>query len=1254
MNKILEKIGNAEKKVVQFKKLAAQIYAEANADNFIDAEEKKEISFVARQIKTVQDVIQELKDEFARNKAKWQSNEGSYTTFKDHLSDLQNWGKPDVAQIEPDAAEIERTVEDQRWLDAIELLEKAKTAIKPFYDEYQIQSDAKVDFDDSFVRAEINLAEVAASPMQSEMVISGVSQLTGRAADATEQAEKFEYVAANELIDLCLKELLLLITEINRLSDVKAEFDELYNGMQQRLADAKTCIYQNLLGMTLGMFDMEARILGFVKLVDYDSALEMLKVLSANLVTFETDFAKLEADKALYEERLDTLRPELLDASMCRFAELDPFQAKIAQVRARMDAAAAIDKYETALLELDALILALDAYNAALDIAIGKNAYLEMLAEMEPRIYGAAVSNYGPLETLSLEITSDHEQAKGEAGALKYAEAIETLNVLKPKLDQYFAQLPIIEQDETLYKGQIGPITERYTALSTCEFPQLDENAVTMIALFDTMKADALDGDFSAAVNQMNNLVTEMRKSEDLLEELNNKRNYYNAEVAGLITRIETVLAKKYADLETQFGEIKTDRESMETEAVALEYPLAVDLMDGLFIKLDALDVLIDEQEKLRIQYETAFSAIAADLKIVATCTFPELKGKGDAIIKLSDQFVEKAKQTFFADAYNRLNNALDLIDDFIRQEAKCEEYIRRRGLAQERFDKFDQYKFKTLEKLKKDAVNEFEKLQVKANTGEIIIALKALKIVEENLTIIENTNQQLIGLKRAFNDSVSDLESDVKVIANDKNKKAEIVACAKAVAEAFTKMKDLGDNDKFEEGIKQGKVVSDKIAAFFLKIQNIINVGDKYNSLKNRTREYLDRAKTRSKEYPDKLTDIYDDLEDDWTSMDDAAGENYETAIELLGKLDTKVKDFDGKWQVLTNAFAAYTAASGPAITRFKAFSEDEAKAKAGSHYGDAKGFMGDMIENAEDTKFSEAMADLKLFKAAMDEVDEALKTEGEHNAEYDGRHDPLKTKVGALKDSPFAESLKDQRSDAEKALKEMEAAAGRRDYISAMDLAPDVDTALKAHNDAEDVLEQKQVAEKAKYDERMSGLQRRYDKAKDASVDYFDVALILRVKQLPGMYEKVVALADDDKYVKAYEDAGTLRTEIEDILELITAAALAAAVEEAEDDGILDYLEDKGRELLKTVGKDVLDQLAKEVGGPFEDIYNFGDSLLNLKDSVAEGDIEGIISNGIKALKNGAKVTPAGQVYGRALDIVDKGYDTYKIGKKAYEIIF
>jgi len=119
MSEILEKIDNAEKKVAEFKRLAAQVYAEANADNFIDAEEKKEIAFVAKQIKSVQTVIQELKDEFARNKASWESHAGSFEAFKNQLLELLEWAKPDINPVETSAEQLLNLVEEQRWMQVL-------------------------------------------------------------------------------------------------------------------------------------------------------------------------------------------------------------------------------------------------------------------------------------------------------------------------------------------------------------------------------------------------------------------------------------------------------------------------------------------------------------------------------------------------------------------------------------------------------------------------------------------------------------------------------------------------------------------------------------------------------------------------------------------------------------------------------------------------------------------------------------------------------------------------------------------------------------------------------------------------------------------------------------------------------------------------------------------------------------------------------------------------------------------------------
>jgi len=234
--------------------------------------------------------------------------------------------------------------------------------------------------------------------------------------------------------------------------------------------------------------------------------------------------------------------------------------------------------------------------------------------------------------------------------------------------------------------------------------------------------------------------------------------------------------------------------------------------------------------------------------------------------------------------------------------------------------------------------------------------------------------------------------------------------------------------------------------------------------------------------------------------------------------------------------------------------------------------------------------------------------------------------------------------------------AAVDRRDYITAMELAAKVDEALKAHNDAEDLLEQESVAEKSKYDERMSGLDRRYTKAKDTKSDDFEMALILRIQELPTRHGKVTGLASDGEYVKAYELGKDLHTEIDEILELITAAELAAAVslaEESSDKDLWDYIEEEGLEIAKSVGKKLMDKAFDKVGGKIDDIYDFGDSLYSLGGSIKDMDIDGIMTNGLATLKNGTKLHPAVMAYENAIDIASTGYGAYKLGKKAWGII-
>ncbi|MCF6305959.1 MAG: hypothetical protein L3J33_11380 [Rhodobacteraceae bacterium] len=556
-------------------------------------------------------------------------------------------------------------------------METLQNTITPLFDEFQIQAAAKAVFETikavfETIKATVEtaLAIVAAAPFQSKKVKSGIEKITSRIADTAQLVVEYQFDLTKEIIEICKDELKVVEDEIRRLLGLKTEYDDLFKSMAQRLGDAQDSAFTSLESLVQDMSGMETRIFKLIDKIDYDAGLESLKTLGANLVEFEKSYLKIESDKALYEERLDALRPELLDASLGDFIELDLIQKAMAQIRARMDAAVLAHKYEPALIDLDALVVALAEYNAALLMAIAKQTYRAQLAEMEPRIYGASVSNYGPLETLSVEILTDHDKAVSLAASKGYAGASAVLDGLLPKLARYFNELPLNKQDEALYNGQITPVIERFNVLTSSEYPQLNVHKNDITALHDDLLAAAEQSDYPNAVSKLADLVASMANAELLLESLNIKRDFYDGEIDAVLARVTRMQDQKFVALETRFTEIITDRDAMVNAAAQMEYPLAADLMGALSIKLDAADVIVETQNQLQTRYESALVAIAEDLKAVVACAYPEMVNNRDAIIKLNDEMVEQAEQTYFAEAYENLQKATDLIEDFITEAA--------------------------------------------------------------------------------------------------------------------------------------------------------------------------------------------------------------------------------------------------------------------------------------------------------------------------------------------------------------------------------------------------------------------------------------------------------------------------------------------------------------------------------------------------------------------------------------------------------
>lgn len=1238
---------------------------------------KKAQGPIKKVLQAAKDTDTKYKSEAEKTKAAheaWLAKQPAYESAASELDTLETWGDGSADPLLASTGAIDGKAGERHWADATQLFDAFAAALRPLYDAYLRQLEAKGAYDQQRPAFDGAFATACANALPSERMEQLIAQIETQLGAIDAFASQKDYIAALEQLEgladlmgdleaecdrlaelqrqyetlarsllprvaqaaqcnfaelatlqaglsasgdameaaaraLDFEEALALAqalegdlvayeAELARLGDQKALYEQRLAGIRPRLDAAKQCNYPSLADMQAELDRQDGQMTTAAGTEDYETALGVIGDLEPNLGAYEDAFAKIEELRSLYDSRLQGLQSDLADVTTCEFEELGGQQQEIDQTRTRMEEKATSHDYEAALAEMDGLVSKLDDFKLALEEARSKRAYEELLAELKQPLADATVCNYGPLEDLAGEISSNHDAAQAAAAARDYNRGFEILTAVRPKLDDYAGRLAEIEQKKDEYDGRVAAVIEKFDAAAQCAYPQLSGDHETLIALRDEMEGAAGTGDYPTAVDAMNRLEAKLVGLEAALAELDAKRREYEERLPGLAVRLDGAMQCDFTELEDDRAAIEKGRADMEIAATASEFPKAVDHMNTLEQQLDALDTRVAELIDLKARYEAAFKALEEGLGVVERCDHAELAGKKAEITKLRDEMLVFATATDYGAALEKVTPLKTLVEAFLKLLKLREQYVRRHDLAKPRVEAARKFTYKSLADAKKKIDELYAGMTADAAKAAFEDALTKVAELEKKLTEIEEANERLKVDEIRYNDRYSILQPKAEAAKKSKVEKAE--AEIEAVKKADEEMTGLAKEHKYTEAIEKAEALALAIEAYEKKLEKILDKKELYEAMKDGVLARLKEAAGWAKAF-EKLAEDYKTANDLAKAMaEDAKKENakYDEALAKLKELDGKIDDLEKKWLELRDAETAYKARSGPVIARFEAL-PDEAEDKANTLYGKAEKYLSEMKSEADDDDFAAAMEKLEKLEETLEGIDEKLKSGDELEAEYEGRMESLQPRLDKAAKPRWPEKLAEKKGAVDKAVAEMKKAAARKDFKGALELADAVDKALADFDEAEDKLEQETI----RFEERLDGFEKRYDKATKLEF-WFETPLTGRIKALKAKMAAAKEEAKAGKLDSALLKATEMRDEVDAILKEADRMVEEAKKAEEDDDGIFETLKDKAVDIAEDAVDIVIDEVKDTITGVPKTVMEIGENVKDVYDNVKDGE--------------------------------------------------
>jgi chaperonin cofactor prefoldin len=366
----------------------------------------------------------------------WTSHQPHFDEAVQQVEELEKWEDPKAAALRGLVDGIRKQVNERKYAAACKTFDQLAPKLKPIYEEYLKQREAKAKYDPALAALQPKLTEATAGhyaklkPMQDD--IAGVQK------DMEAAAQKKDFVQALKLVAGLGTKVDAYSKAFTELEQQKKKYDEAWSDLQPKLDDAAKVDYPKLVAQKAELATGRTNIETAVQGEDYAQALKLTKELEPKADAFAKAVEELERQKKEYEDTLKDVQPKLAEVSKSSFRKVEPMVNDLAAVQEHMEAAAKENDYEKATQHVKDLSSKVETIETTLqDLEKQKKAFDEASAPLKPRLAKAAESTDEKMKSLQNEIAGLQKEMEGDAEAEEFEKGAKVCDDLSKKLDDF-------------------------------------------------------------------------------------------------------------------------------------------------------------------------------------------------------------------------------------------------------------------------------------------------------------------------------------------------------------------------------------------------------------------------------------------------------------------------------------------------------------------------------------------------------------------------------------------------------------------------------------------------------------------------------------------------------------------------------------------------------------------------------------------------------------------------------------------------
>jgi len=501
--------------------------------------------------------------EKARND--WESRQAKYDEAVRQVEELQAWEDPKAPALRGLVDGIRGQTNERKYAEACSTLDQLLPKLKPIYDDYVKQREAKPKYEQQLAEISAKLDPLKGADRPSQPMTAKAGEADAALQEAKGKAETKNFVAGLE----SLARAKTLVDELDKLTNDPQRKQYLTDsqGAEQVSTPQPDPAFKSLDGAWAAIAEAGARAQPLADAGDYVGANQALADAKTKLEEYRHQSDELVKARDEYQQKATAIEPLMQQAQAIEFKSLQARKDALTTSRMQMGDLATNEDFAGALAAAQALETEIQSLQAEADtLKQARDEYQALADAIESRMQEVNACDMASMQASKDSVVAAYQAMTGLATNEDFAGAKAAAQTLDADIQTFLAELETIKQARDAYLALAAEIEASMQQVNTCDMVNFEAQKSGLVANYQAMSDLATKEDFTAAQTAATSLKTQIQAFLTEFEAAKQARDEFQKAWAAVKAKLSEALLSSRA-----FAAMNADRQALTAGQAAVD-----------------------------------------------------------------------------------------------------------------------------------------------------------------------------------------------------------------------------------------------------------------------------------------------------------------------------------------------------------------------------------------------------------------------------------------------------------------------------------------------------------------------------------------------------------------------------------------------------------------------------------------------------------------------------------------------------------